>query len=81
MTTNESLFIEEAKGAGQLFIRQPYELYSDENHQAWSKLYARMLPRWDRYANEHFLKGIACAVPGSGSHSSPRRGESIPAAV
>jgi phenylalanine-4-hydroxylase len=58
MTTNESLFIEEAKGAGQLFIKQPYELYSPGNHDAWRKLYARMLPRWDRYANEHFLKGI-----------------------
>jgi phenylalanine-4-hydroxylase len=58
MTTNESLFIEEAKGAGQLFIRQPYELYSGENHEAWRKLYARMLPRWDRYANDHFLTGI-----------------------
>ncbi len=58
MTTNESLFIEEAKGVGQLFIEQPYQLYSQENHDAWRKLYARMLPRWDRYANEHFLKGI-----------------------
>ncbi len=58
MTTNESLFIEEAKGEGQLFIKQPYGLYSPENHDAWRKLYARMLPRWDRYANEHFLKGI-----------------------
>jgi phenylalanine-4-hydroxylase len=58
MTTNESLFIEEAKGAGQLFIKQPFDLYSQENHDAWGKLYARMLPRWDRYANEHFLKGI-----------------------
>jgi len=58
MTTNESLFIEEAKGAGQLFIQQPYELYSEQNHEAWRKLYARLLPRWDRYANEHFLGGI-----------------------
>src|SRR5580698_4940213 len=58
MTTNESLFIAHAKDAGQLYIEQPYELYSEENHQAWRKLYARMRPRWDRYANEHFLKGI-----------------------
>ena len=62
MTTNESTFIEQAKDAGQLYIEQPYELYSEKNHEAWRKLYARMLPRWDRYANEHFLKAsIRCA--------------------
>jgi phenylalanine-4-hydroxylase len=58
LTTGESAFIEQAKQAGQLYIEQPYDLYSDENHQAWRKLYARMLPCWDRYANEHFLQGI-----------------------
>jgi phenylalanine-4-hydroxylase len=58
LTTNASPFIEQAKRQGQLFIEQPYELYSEENHQAWRKLYARMLPHWDRYANEHFLQGI-----------------------
>ncbi len=58
LTTGESVFIEQAKQAGQLYIEQPYDLYSDENHQAWRKLYARMLPCWDRYANEHFLQGI-----------------------
>ena len=41
-----------------LFIHQPYSQYSEENHQAWRRLYARMLPKWDRYANPHFLKGI-----------------------
>src|SRR5579863_258048 len=58
LTTNESSFIEQAKRDGQLYIEQPYDLYSEENHQAWRRLYARMLPRWDRYANEHFLQGI-----------------------
>jgi phenylalanine-4-hydroxylase len=58
LTTGASPFIERAKLAGELYIEQPYELYSAENHQAWRKLYARMLPRWDRYANQHFLKGI-----------------------
>ncbi len=58
LTTNESPFIEQAKRAGQLYIEQPYQLYSEENHEAWRKLYARLLPRWDRYANQHFLKGI-----------------------
>lgn len=41
-----------------LFIRQPYELYSEENHQVWRALYARMLPRWEHYANRHFQQGI-----------------------
>jgi phenylalanine-4-hydroxylase len=58
LTTAESNFINEAKQAGQLFIEQPYELYSDENQETWRKLYTRLRPCWDRYANEHFLKGI-----------------------
>ncbi len=58
LTTTEAPFIEEARSHGELYIRQPYELYSDENHEAWHKLYTRMAPRWKQYANEHFLKGI-----------------------
>ncbi len=58
LTTNESPFIEQAKSAGQFYISQPYQLYSDENHDAWRRLFARMLPRWERYANEHYLQGI-----------------------
>ena len=41
-----------------LFIEQAYERYSEENHEAWRRLYARMVPKWERYANPHFLKGI-----------------------
>jgi phenylalanine-4-hydroxylase len=58
LTTNEAPFIEDAKRRGQLYISQPYDLYSEENHEAWRKLYARMSPRWERYANEHYLRGI-----------------------
>ena len=58
LTTTEAPFIEEAREHGQLYIEQPYELYSKENHEAWRKLYARMQPRWDKYANRHFKKGI-----------------------
>jgi phenylalanine-4-hydroxylase len=70
LTTNDSHFIEQARRTGQLYIEQPYDLYSAENHEAWRKLYARMLPRWDRYANEHFLKGIRslCLDPGRIPH-------------
>jgi phenylalanine-4-hydroxylase len=58
LTTNRAPFIEEAQAHGEIFIRQPYELYSDENHEAWRRLFARMTPRWERYANRHFLEGI-----------------------
>jgi phenylalanine-4-hydroxylase len=59
LTTTEAPFIEAAQANGELYIRQPYELYSDANHEAWRSLYERMLPKWDRYANEHFMRGIA----------------------
>jgi phenylalanine-4-hydroxylase len=59
LTTGESPYLEQAKQTGQLYIQQPYELYSEENHSAWRSLYARMAPRWQRYANEHYLEGIA----------------------
>lgn len=58
LTTNESPFIEQARREGQLYIQQPYGLYSEENHAAWRKLYSRMAPRWVRYANDHFLRGM-----------------------
>ncbi len=51
-------FIEEAQAQGELYIRQPYELYSEENHEAWRKLFARMHDRWHKYANPQFMKGI-----------------------
>lgn len=58
LTTTRAPFIEQAQTAGQLFVHQPYEQYSDENHEAWRRLYARMDDRWHRYANERFLQGI-----------------------
>ena len=58
LTTTQAPFIEEAQHERRLFITQPYELYSERNHEAWRKLYARMLPRWERYANPAFQKGI-----------------------
>jgi phenylalanine-4-hydroxylase len=58
LTTNQAPFIEDARHHGQIFIEQPWHLYSEENHEAWRRLFRRMSPRWDRYANEHFLQGI-----------------------
>lgn len=59
LTTTMAPFIEQAQEDGRLYIFQPYDLYSVENHTSWRKLFARMLPRWERYANPHFQKGIA----------------------
>jgi len=58
LTTGSAPFIDESREHGQLYIEQPYELYSDENHESWRRLYARMVPFWDRYANEQFLRGV-----------------------
>lgn len=59
LTTTRAPFIEQAKARGELYIRQPYELYSEENHEAWRQLFARMQDKWQRYANPHFLDGLA----------------------
>lgn len=59
MTTTKAPFIEAAQARGELYISQPYDLYSAENHEAWRLLYSRMLPEWEKYANKHFLAGIA----------------------
>jgi phenylalanine-4-hydroxylase len=58
LTTTQAPFIEQAQHDGRLFIHQPYEQYSERNHEAWRKLYSRMLPRWERYANPAFQRGI-----------------------
>jgi phenylalanine-4-hydroxylase len=58
LTTNHAPFVEDARRQGQIYIQQPYELYSEENHEAWRRLYSRMRPRWEKYANLHFLAGI-----------------------
>ena len=42
LTTAEAPFIEEARSQGDLYIQQPYELYSEENHEAWRRLHSRM---------------------------------------
>lgn len=58
LTTTRAPFIEQAQANGELYIHQPYELYSDANHEAWRQLYQRMEDRWQRYANPRFLEGI-----------------------
>jgi phenylalanine-4-hydroxylase len=58
LTTNKATFIEQARRQGEVFIGQPYELYSEENQETWRRLYARIRPRWDRFANTKFLEGV-----------------------
>jgi phenylalanine-4-hydroxylase len=58
LTTTKAPFIEQAQQEGRLYIHQPYELYSEANHEAWRRLFARMEGRWRRYANPRFLQGI-----------------------
>lgn len=58
LTTTEAPFIERAQRNGELFIEQPYEMYSEENHETRRRLYERMADRWERYANARFLEGL-----------------------
>ncbi len=58
LTTTKAPFIENAVANGEMYITQPYELYSVDNHDAWRRLYARMQDRWARYANPRFLDGL-----------------------
>lgn len=58
LTTGRAPFVEEARSRGELYIHQAYELYSAENHESWRRLYERIRPRWEMYANPRFLKGI-----------------------
>src|SRR5215469_10521709 len=64
LTTRHAPFVEEARHRGDLYITQPYELYLQENHEAWRRLFARMQPRWEQFANDRFLHGVeALALP------------------
>lgn len=58
LTTGHAPFVEEARNRGELYISQPYDQYSEENHEAWRRLFARIRPRWERYANPFFLRGV-----------------------
>jgi phenylalanine-4-hydroxylase len=58
LTTTKSPFIEQARLDGKTYIHQPYELYSDDNHEAWRTLFARMGDRWQQHAHAGFLDGL-----------------------
>lgn len=69
LTAERSAFILDAAAQGNVYIHQPYELYSEENHRAWAYLYEKMEERWERHANAHFRQGLdrlhlnPCRVP------------------
>jgi phenylalanine-4-hydroxylase len=58
LTTTRAAFIEQARASGEIYIEQPYDLYSAENQDAWRRLYARILPRWRKYSHPRFLQGV-----------------------
>jgi phenylalanine-4-hydroxylase len=58
LTTTKAPFIEVARAHGDIYIHQPYELYSVENHATWERLVERMHDRWERYANHRYLQGL-----------------------
>lgn len=58
LTTTKAPFIEKAVKDGQVFIEQPYELYSEQNQETWRELYKRLSPRWEKYAHPKFMDGV-----------------------
>src|SRR4051812_21569510 len=58
LTTGHAPFVEDARERGELYISQPYDQYCEENHESWRRLFSRIRPRWETYANSHFLHGL-----------------------
>lgn len=58
LTTTAAPFIEEARAHREIYIHQPYELYSEDNQATWGRLLVRMQDRWMRYANRRYLEGL-----------------------
>lgn len=44
--------------AAEMFIQQDMARYTARDHETWRRLYERMVPRWEQYANPHFLAGL-----------------------
>src|SRR5271168_906894 len=59
LTTNHAPYVEQAQRHSEIFIQQPYKLYSEENHEAWRRLFSRIKPRWEKYANARFMEGVS----------------------
>ena len=59
LTTGRAGFIEGAQSRGELFIEQPYELYSEPNQRTWRRLYRALAGRWEQHAHPRFLDGVS----------------------
>ncbi len=59
LTTGRAAFIERAQTRGDLFIEQPYELYSEANQETWRRLYRALAGKWEQHAHPRFLDGVA----------------------
>ncbi len=58
LTTGRADFIERAQTRGELFIEQPYALYSESNQRTWKRLYRALAGRWEKHAHPRFLDGV-----------------------
>lgn len=58
LTTGHAPLVEQARSHGDLYIHQPYELYTQANHDVWQRLHSRIEPLWSRFANPTFLDGV-----------------------
>ena len=62
LTTTKAPFIENAQKDGQLFIHQPYELYSEDNQEAWKRLYAILFQNGNVSLMANLCKVFAVSV-------------------
>jgi phenylalanine-4-hydroxylase len=59
LTTTKTPWLEQANEQGKFYLpRQPYECYSQANHETWRRLYIRQAPRWRQYAVPAFQRGV-----------------------
>ncbi|QQG49688.1 MAG: phenylalanine 4-monooxygenase [Candidatus Berkelbacteria bacterium] len=59
LTTTKTPWLEQANENGEFYLpRQPYECYSQANHDTWRRLYLRQMPRWRQFAVPEFLEGV-----------------------
>ena len=59
LTTGRADFIERAQTRGDLFVEQPYDLYSKANQETWRRLYRALAGKWEQHAHPRFLDGVA----------------------
>ena len=59
LTTGRADVIQRAQTRGELFIEQPYELYSEANQETWRRLYRALAGKWEQHAHPRFLDGVA----------------------